>query len=158
MRTPKGKETTVEMTILAEATVEAVWKALTDPELIKLYANATAESDWQRGRPIRWYAMKDGQRVLKAKGMIMANLPSRRLRYTTYQPASGLPDEPASHTTVDIALEAMADGRTRVSLWQGDFAGLPHAEKMARDAGKAWVETLVGLGRVAGEEGAANKD
>ena len=56
-----------------------------------------------------------------------------------------------SHTTVDIHLVPLEEGRTRVELWQGDFAGLPMAVRRAREAGKQWVEQLVGLKRVAEE-------
>ena len=80
-------------------------------------------------------------------GEYLELVPNERLRYTNYPVGSDLPDEPASHTTVDVHLEPEPDGRTRVELWVGDFAGLPNAVRRAREAGKVWVEALVGLKR-----------
>jgi len=74
------------------------------------------------------------------------------MRYTRLVLDGKLPDEPASFTTVDISLEEVSPGRTRLELWHGDFAGLPHDVRRARATGRAWVESLVGLKRVA-EEG-----
>lgn len=132
---------------------EVVWKALTDPELTKLYMQGwMGLSSWKPGTPLRWMEKQDGQQVEQAQGTVMESLPARRLRYTCYKPSSGLPDEPASYTTVDITLEVDRDGRTRLHLWHGDFAGLPNDVRRAREAGRTWVEALVGLKRVAEEQ------
>ena len=52
---------------------------------------------------------------------------------------------------LDLHLIAETPGRTRLELWQGDFLGLPHAARRAREAGRQWVERLVGVKRVAEE-------
>jgi hypothetical protein len=52
---------------------------------------------------------------------------------------------------IDLHLISDEEGRTRVELWQGDFAGLPLAVRRTREVGKLWVEKLVGLKRVAEE-------
>jgi uncharacterized protein YndB with AHSA1/START domain len=145
-------ETNVLRTMLVDAPPAAVWKALVDPNLARLYMGATPCCELQRGKPIQWYLREEsGDRTLVAKGTVMALLPAERLRFTYYTLASKLPDEPASHTTVDFHLIADGDDRTRVEFWQGDFAGLPDAERRAREAGRIWVEHLVGLKRVAEE-------
>jgi uncharacterized protein YndB with AHSA1/START domain len=148
----KDPETNVLRTLLVDAPVSAVWKALIDPNLARLYMVATPCSEMQRGNPIQWYLREEsGDRSLVAKGTLMAVQPEARLRFTYYTMASKLPDEPASHTTVDFQLIAEDDDRTRVEFYQGDFAGLPDAERRAREAGRIWVEHLVGLKRVAEE-------
>jgi len=147
------RETTVERTMLVNAGPEVVWKALTEPDLNKLYmAGWMGLSSWRRGDMLRWIEKQGEESVQQAQGTVMESLPGRRLRYTCYKPSSGLPDEPASYTTVDITLEVERDGRTRLSLWHGDFAGLPQDVRRAREAGREWVEKLVGLKRVAEEQ------
>lgn len=153
---PIDPETNVLRTLLVDAEPETVWKALTDPNLARLYMGATLCSELGVGKPIQWFVREEnGDQTLAAKGTIMAVHVGERLRYTTYSTKSQLPDEPGSHTTIDIQLVADDEGRTRVELWQGDFAGLPHATRRAREAGKQWVEQLVGLKRVAEENARA---
>lgn len=145
-------ETNVLRTLLVEAPPEAVWKVLTDPKLTPLYMGAAICCEIKVGKPIQWYARDEkGDRALVAKGMVLAAQPGERLRYSTYELSSDLPDEAASRTTVDVHLLAQDDGGTRVQLWQGDFAGLPNAVRRAREAGRQWVEQLVGLKRVSEE-------
>lgn len=136
-----------------DATPEAVWKALMDPELSRLYMfNWMMLSSWKRGAPVEWVEKPGAGHELRAKGTVMENIPNHRLRYTFYAPSSGLPDEPASYTTVDITIEPERDGRTLVTVWHGDFAGLPQDVRRAREAGRNWVEAMVGLKRVAEEQ------
>lgn len=150
---PLDPETNVLRTLLVDAPQEVIWKALTDPSITRLYTSTSISQDLEPGRSIQWFARQEDQtRQLVAKGTVLALVPNERLRYTNYVLASGLPDEPASHTTVDLHLEPEPDGRTRVSLWEGDFTGLPNAVKRAREAGKVWVEVLVGLKRESEEQ------
>ncbi len=153
MKRPLEPETTVQHTLLVEAAPETVWKALTEPHLARLYMSATPTGEMKPGNSVQWFIKEeDGSVNLAAKGVVLAVHPGERLRYSTYSPTSELPDEPASHTTVDFHLVPENDGRTRVEFWQGDFMGLPQAVRRARAAGREWVERLVGLKRVAEEQ------
>lgn len=153
MNKPLDPETNVLRTLLVDAAPEAVWKALTEPTLARLYMGALPCCELEPNKPLQWFRREEnGDQTLVAKGTVLAVHPGERLRYTNYSPATKLPDEPASHTTVDIHLIPVDDGTTRVELWQGDFAGLPQAVRLAREAGKQWVEQLVGLKRVSEEE------
>lgn len=148
MNKPLDPETNVMRTLLVDAPPEFIWKALTDPNITRLYTSTAISPDLKAGSPIEWFSREDeSTRHLVAKGIVLALVPNERLRYTNYPMGSDLPDEPASHTTVDVHLEQEPDGRTRVDLWVGDFAGLPNAVRRAREAGKIWVEALVGLKR-----------
>lgn len=145
--------TTIQLTLLVDASPAVIWKALTDPHLTKLYREGwQARSEWERGSPLQWVDRTEGQEYLRAKGTVMTAVFGQRLRYTYLELERGLPDEPASYTTVDIAMEVERDGRTRIQLWQGDFAGLPQDVRRAREEGKKWVEALVGLKRTAEEQ------
>ena len=149
---PLDPETNVMRTLLVDAPPEVIWKALTDPDITRLYTSTDISLDLRQGHPVQWFSREeDRSRRVVAKGIVLALVPNERFRYTTYDVGSDLPDEPASHTTVDLHLTPEPDGRTRVDLWEGDFAGLPHAVKRAREAGKVWVEALVGLKREAEE-------
>ena len=126
---------------------------MTQRELTKLYLDGwMPRGDWKVGTPLIWEISVEGVIEQAAKGMLMACLPGRRLRYTIYKPDNKLKDIPANYTTVDIVLDEEKDGRTRVTLWQGDFAGLPDEVRRARAAGRKWVESLVGLKRVSEEQ------
>ena len=149
---PQDPDTNVQLTLLVDAPPSAVWKALVEPGLARLYMGASMCCELRTGQPIQWFVREeDGSQRLTAKGTVMAVQPAERLRYTTYTPGGKLPDVPASHTTVDIHLIPEGETRTRVELWQGDFAGLPQEVRRARAAGRQWVERLVGLKRTAEE-------
>ncbi len=147
------RETVIQRTLLVDAGPQAIWRALTEPELTKLYSEGwQARSTWKQGAPVVWVEKVEGEEHVRAKGTVMASQPGRRLRYTCLVLGSDLPDEPSSYTTVDLLLEPERDGRTRLELWHGDFAGLPQDVRRAREAGREWVEVLVGIKRVAEEE------
>ena len=140
-------------TMLVEAEASTIWKALTRPELTKLYMNGwMPQSSWKLGSEVVWMDHVEGTVNRRGWGILRACIPERRLRYTLYRPDSKLPDEAPSYTTVDIVLDEERSGRTKVTLWHGDFAGLPNDVRRARQAGREWVEALVGLKRVAEEQ------
>ena len=102
---PLDPETNVLRTLLVDAPQEVIWKALTDPNITRLYTSMTISQDLRQGEPLQWYSREDdSSRQIKAKGTVLALVPNERLRYTRYQVGSDLPDEFASHTTVDIHL------------------------------------------------------
>jgi uncharacterized protein YndB with AHSA1/START domain len=147
------RETIIQRTLLVNASADAIWKALTEPHLTKLYMDGLqARSTWQRGAPLTWVEKNEEGESVRWKGTVMENLPGHRLRYTSFNIQGDLPDEPSSYTTVDISVEVERDGRAKLSLWHGDFAGLPHDVRRTREAGRKWVEALVGLKRVAEEQ------
>jgi len=146
------RETIVQRTLLVDASPQAIWKALTEPQLTKLYMDGLqARSTWARGASITWVERNDEGETVRWKGVVKENMPGHRLRYDCLKLDGDLPDEPASYTTVDISVDIDREGRSRLVLWHGDFAGLPHDVRRTREAGRRWVEALVGLKRVAEE-------
>ncbi len=147
------RETTVQRTVLVEASPMVIWEVLTDPLSTKLYLGGQqARSTWKTGASVLWVETIERSETLRAKGTVMASMPGHRLRYTKLPTDGKLPDEPASYTTVDLFMEEVGEGLTRVELWQGDFAGLPQDVRRARAAGRDWDEALVGLKRVSEEK------
>ncbi|MCB0766756.1 MAG: SRPBCC domain-containing protein [Flavobacteriales bacterium] len=146
-------ETNVHRTLIVDAPVEFVWAALSDPKLTHLSLAWSLKGELQRGKRFQWMTRDEegSGGAVAAEGTVLTLFPGERLRYSHYDVRSGLPDEPASRTTVDLHLIAETPGRTRLELWQGDFLGLPHAARRAREAGRQWVERLVGVKRVAEE-------
>jgi len=142
-----------QLTLLVDASPNVIWRALTEPALMKHYRSGwQAQSTWKRGAELEWVERSEGQEIVRAKGTVMAAYENQRLRYTYYELDSGLPDEKASYITIDISITVERDGRSCIQLWQGDFAGLPQDVRRAREAGKQWVEALVGLKRISEEQ------
>lgn len=145
-------DTVVRRTLIVDAPSEFVWAALTDPKLTHLSLSWWLKGELLRGRSFEWLRRKDdGTTQVAAEGSVLTVFPGERLRYAHYDVDKDLPNVPASRTTVDIHLIPIDAEHTRLEFWQGDFEGLPHAARRAREAGRFWVERLVGVKRVAEE-------
>ncbi|MFF2842714.1 SRPBCC domain-containing protein [Paenarthrobacter sp. NPDC057981] len=91
---------------------EIVWEALTDPELIKQYFLGTqVTTTWKVGDPMTYSGEYHGT-VYKGTGTILAFDPPARLKTTHFSPASGLPDIPENHHTVEYVLDRTPGGTT----------------------------------------------
>lgn len=120
-----------------------VWKALTDPQLIKSYMmGATVETDWKVGHPITWSGEWKGK-PYQDKGVIKAFEPNKRLSMTHWSPLTPLADEPANYHTVTYDLAAQGGG-TRLTLTQENLTGV--SPEQAR---KNWQPMLDALKRTA---------
>jgi len=103
--------------ITVAATPERVWRALTDPALIKEWMVGTeVETDWGVGSPITWHGELGGK-TYRDRGKILVYEEPRKLSMTHYSPLMGLPDEPDSYHTVTYDIESL-DQRTTVTLTQ----------------------------------------
>jgi len=130
-----------------DASVEAVWRALTEPELIARYMfGSHVETDWQVGSSIRWKGEYEGK-PYEDRGEVLAIEPERKLELTHYSPLGGAEDLPENYHTLTYLLEA--DGpRTRMSLSQDNNG----SEEEAQHSQAMWERVLDGLKKVA-EEG-----
>jgi uncharacterized protein YndB with AHSA1/START domain len=69
----------------------AVWRALTDPQMIKQYMfGTTVVTDWQEGDPIVWQGEWQGKRY-EDKGVILKLDPGHLIEYSHFSPLSGQP-------------------------------------------------------------------
>ena len=87
-----------------DAPPEKVWRALTDPQLIKKYMfGSEVRTDWKPGSPITWQGEFEGRKYMD-KGEIIAVEPGRRLEITHFSPLTGQPDVPENYHTLTWTL------------------------------------------------------
>lgn len=131
---------TAEATILTTADRDAVWRALTDPEIIARYLYGThVESEWRVGSPIVYRGEWEGK-PYEDHGTILEFVPGERLVSSYYSPLSGKPDVPESYQDVAYALRPEGSGM-RVTVTQSGCADRAEADRMSSN----WAMTLEGL-------------
>jgi uncharacterized protein YndB with AHSA1/START domain len=124
-----------------------VWKALTEPALIRHYMFGTEViTTWEPGSPIRYRGEWHGK-PYEDKGTILEFEPGKRMRSTHFSPLSGEDDVPANYHTLTYTLVEDA-GTTTVTLTQDnnpDRAAAEHSEGMWQqmlESLRKLVETL----------------
>lgn len=86
--------------IPVKASVDNVWKALTDPAIIKQYLLGTdAKAEWKKGGAITYTGVWEGKSY-EDKGTVVEIIPGKLLHTTFYSPGSGLPDLPENYANV----------------------------------------------------------
>ena len=127
-----------------DAPPEKVWRALTDPQLIKKYMfGSEVRTDWKPGSPITWQGEFEGRKYMD-KGEIMAVEPGRRLEITHFSPLTGQEDRPENYHRVSYELQ-QTDGGTSLRLTQDNSSSAEEAEHSAA----TWQMMLDGLKKVA---------
>jgi uncharacterized protein YndB with AHSA1/START domain len=122
------------------APASEVWRALTDPGIIRRYYFGTEVSTtWEVGSPITWHGEWKGKGY-DDKGVILEFDPPTRLSNTHFSPLSGQPDEPQNYHTLTYDLDEV-DGVTTVSLTQDNAASPDEAKHDAEN----WFTMLEGL-------------
>jgi uncharacterized protein YndB with AHSA1/START domain len=131
---------TVQKDITINAPANKVWKALTDPAMIKQYLFGTeAKSDWKKGSPISYIGEWEGKRY-EDKGKIVDIVPEKLLHTTYLSGTSGKEDKQENYANVIYKLEP-ENGHTTVHLSQDnieDEKGVKHMEEN-------WGKVLEGM-------------
>jgi uncharacterized protein YndB with AHSA1/START domain len=125
------------------APIEKVWKALTDPAIIKQYFfGSDVKSDWQEGSPITWSGIWN-DKPYEDKGTILKVEAPRYLEYNHYSPLTGEPDVPENYHTLTYTLREH-EGHTHFILTQDSNKSAEerdHSQQM-------WQQMMEGLRRV----------
>lgn len=125
---------------LISAPVGEVWKALTDPQIVKKYFLGTnVTTSWQVGEPITFKGEWDGKQY-EDKGVVLSYEPEHRLSISHYSPLTGLPDAPENYHSVEYRVEEEAGG-SRVTITQGNNK----SESEVGESAKLWDMVLQNL-------------
>jgi len=129
---------TAEVTI--NAPVAEVWRALTDPELVKQYFFGTnVVSDWKQGSPIFYRGEWEGQ-AYEDKGTILEIMPNKLLKTNYFSPLSGEKDIPDNYQV--ISYELVEDGdRTVLTITQDNLKDQSTADRSVKN----WNMVLGGM-------------
>jgi uncharacterized protein YndB with AHSA1/START domain len=113
--------------IRINAPLAEVWKALTDPEMIKKYFFGTETiTDWKVGSPIFYRGEWEGK-MYEDKGTVLAFEKEKLIKYNYWSSMSGIPDIPENYNDItytvrkeggavvlDVKQEGLRDEATRV--------------------------------------------
>ncbi len=142
--TENVKGTLARATAVVPATPEQVWRALTDPVLVKEYFHGTTvTTDWQQGSAITYSGEWEGK-PHQDKGIVLEVDEPRLLVTSFYSPMSGLPDAPKNYQTVSYAIDPV-EGGCRVTVTQDNNA----SDEAAAHSSGNWQLILDGLAGVA---------
>ena len=120
-----------EATVLVKAPASVVWKALTDPGIVKQYFLGTnLTTTWREGDPVTFAGEWKGKSY-EDKGTVLENRHGELLRITHYSPLTGLPDVPENYHTVEYRLDETPAG-TQVTITQGNNKSNSEAEESAK--------------------------
>jgi len=129
---------TAEVTI--NAPVAEVWRALTDPELVKQYFFGTnVVSDWKQGSPIFYRGEWEGQ-AYEDKGIILEIVPNKLLKTNYFSPLSGEKDIPDNYQVISYELAEDGD-RTVLTITQDNLKDQSTADRSAKN----WNMVLGGM-------------
>jgi uncharacterized protein YndB with AHSA1/START domain len=121
---------------------DAVWRALTDPELIGRYMHGTTvETEWVEGSPIVWRGEWQG-REYEDKGEVLVVDAPFRLAVSHWSPLTGEPDEPECYHHVRYDLEQLGSDRTRLTLTQANSPTQEAADAMVENGWRPMLDVL----------------
>ncbi len=120
----------VKKSVDIKSSTDQVWKALTDPTIIKQYLFGTnCMTDWQVGSSIIFQGKYEGQTYMD-KGIVVENIPNEKLSYNYWSGFSGLEDKPENYCLVTYLLETQNEVTTLT--WHqkgyGNEEGRKHSE------------------------------
>jgi uncharacterized protein YndB with AHSA1/START domain len=126
--------------VLINASIEKVWDAFVNPEVIKKYMFGTqVNSEWKEGSEISWKGEWKGKSY-EDKGRILKITPPEQLQYSHFSPLTGLEDKPENYHTVSIYLTKNAT-KTHVLLSQDNNAN----EEAKKHSETNWQMMLTSL-------------
>ena len=126
---------TAKASININVPVSKVWKALTDPAMIREYLFGTnAVSAWQKGSSITYSGEWEGK-PYEDKGVIIDIVPDRLLHTTYYSAMSGKEDLPENYANV-IYKVSPDDGHSLLTITQDNIDDESQQQHMVENWGK----------------------
>lgn len=126
-------ELLIRKSIEVEASIETLWKVLTENEFIQQYMfGCYAETDWKPRSPLLWKGAADGK--LYVKGHVLSIDEPHRLEYTVIDPNSTIPDIPANYLTMKYHLTRRSGRASTLEITQGDFATVADGKRRYEDS------------------------
>jgi len=106
---------------MINASAEKIWKTLTNPSLISQYLfGAQTITDWNIGSDIIFKINFEGNEF-KDKGIVIENIPNKKLIYKYWSGFCGLEDKPENYSIVSYKIEKVQDGN-KLTWTQKGFA------------------------------------
>ena len=135
----------VEKSIEIDAPVSKVWDVLTAPEHTAKWATEfsggspfSIESDWQPGSPVSW---KDSDNQVIVEGNVTAVEPRKLLRFTVFDVRSAKRPPITEEDGITYRLSEK-NGRTTLSVSQGDFSVMAQGGKYRDMSAEIWKRVL----------------
>jgi uncharacterized protein YndB with AHSA1/START domain len=108
---------TATASINIKASASQVWKALTDPEIVKQYFfGVDVISDWKKGSPILYRGVWEGK-AFEDKGNILEIIPEKLLLCNYWSSFSGTEDIPENYQNVHYELTG-ENGGAKLTITQ----------------------------------------
>jgi uncharacterized protein YndB with AHSA1/START domain len=127
--------------ITVNASPDVVWRALTDPAMVRRYMHGTnMQTDWTVGSAITWKGEWQGK-TYEDKGTVVAVEPKKLLKVTHWSPMGGSEDKPENYHTVTYELTEHGQ-ETILTLEQDNNPSQEAANTMAE---QNWGPVLDGL-------------
>jgi uncharacterized protein YndB with AHSA1/START domain len=115
----------IENSVTIDAAPSAVWRALTDPELMKQWMaepvmRVEIFTDWKVGSPIivKGHHNNVG---FENKGTVLEFEPNSILRYSHLSSVSRLPDKAENYTVIEFRLARAEDDSTLLTVRTSNF-------------------------------------
>ena len=112
----------ISKSVIINCNAGKVWKALTDPEIIKEYLFGTqTTTDWKVGSKIIFEGEYHGHKY-RDHGTVLENIPHKKISYSYWSGFSGLEDKPENYSTITYTLTEKGDNQTEFTWTQKGFA------------------------------------
>lgn len=121
------------------ASVEKVWEALTNTEIVKQYFfGFNQETNWKTGSPILWTGEYEGTTYVD-KGVVLKFLPNTKLSYSYLSSWSGLDDKAENYLLVTYEVKPI-EARTELTITQSNYT-----QDKAKHSAENWAFVIDGL-------------
>lgn len=124
---------------LIKASLEKVWDALINPELVKQYFfGSSQETTWEVGAPILWEGEYEGQNYVD-KGVVLEFIPNEKVSYSYLSNWAGLDDIADNYLFVSYEVKPTESG-TELTITQSNYD-----EEKASHSNENWGIVIDGL-------------